>query len=257
MIPEDTNKPRDSETCFRRIHLPGCCCIHYPNGKYKSSLLNLKVDYGCKDIPSMFWVFQDLRKPLICVSPVNFSFQQKNPLKVDEKARGDFTRRKVQAYFATQQLDTSDARELFNLLDQDGDGEVESFGWVESWKWMVLCRSGWFGWYIHVVYRASPVFPFFFWGPFTGISIGFQVESSWNFFIIFYHGIIFLSIVTKFILVNSILFGRVNTEYHQCPTQNIQKDSGNPWTSELTRSSKGSFFVFRLGCSLATTGWQW
>jgi len=30
----------------------------------------------------------------------------------------------VQAYFATQQLDTSDARELFNLLDQDGDGEV-------------------------------------------------------------------------------------------------------------------------------------
>jgi len=30
----------------------------------------------------------------------------------------------VQAYFSTQQLDTSDARELFNLLDQDGDGEV-------------------------------------------------------------------------------------------------------------------------------------
>lgn len=30
----------------------------------------------------------------------------------------------VQAYFATQQLDTSDARELFNLLDQDGDDEV-------------------------------------------------------------------------------------------------------------------------------------
>jgi len=30
----------------------------------------------------------------------------------------------VQAYFNTQQLDTSDARELFNLLDQDGDGEV-------------------------------------------------------------------------------------------------------------------------------------
>eukprot|EP00913_Durusdinium_trenchii_P011410 g10715.t1 len=30
----------------------------------------------------------------------------------------------VQAYFATQQLDTTDARELFNLLDQDGDGEV-------------------------------------------------------------------------------------------------------------------------------------
>lgn len=86
----------------------------------------------------MFCVFQDLRQPLICVSPVNFSFQPKNPLKVDEKARGDFTRRKVQAYFATQQLDTSDARELFNLLDQDGDGEVESFGWVESWKWMAL-----------------------------------------------------------------------------------------------------------------------
>ncbi|CAJ1340138.1 unnamed protein product, partial [Effrenium voratum] len=30
----------------------------------------------------------------------------------------------VQAYFSTQQLDASDARELFNLLDQDGDGEV-------------------------------------------------------------------------------------------------------------------------------------
>ncbi|CAE8736224.1 unnamed protein product, partial [Polarella glacialis] len=30
----------------------------------------------------------------------------------------------VQAYFAVQQLDTSDARELFNLLDQDGDGQV-------------------------------------------------------------------------------------------------------------------------------------
>lgn len=30
----------------------------------------------------------------------------------------------VQAYFATQQLDTTDARELFNLLDQDGDGEA-------------------------------------------------------------------------------------------------------------------------------------
>jgi len=30
----------------------------------------------------------------------------------------------VQAYFATQQLDTSDARELFNLLDTDQDGKV-------------------------------------------------------------------------------------------------------------------------------------
>jgi len=30
----------------------------------------------------------------------------------------------VQAYFVTQQLDTSDARELFNLLDVDGKGEV-------------------------------------------------------------------------------------------------------------------------------------
>lgn len=30
----------------------------------------------------------------------------------------------VQAYFQTQQLDTSDARELFNLLDMDQDGEV-------------------------------------------------------------------------------------------------------------------------------------
>lgn len=69
---------------------------------------------------------------------IDFFISTKNPLKVDEKTRGDFTRRKVQAYFATQQLDTSDARELFNLLDQDGDGEVESFGWVESWKWMVL-----------------------------------------------------------------------------------------------------------------------
>lgn len=31
----------------------------------------------------------------------------------------------VQAYFATHQLDTSDARELFNLLDVDGTGEVK------------------------------------------------------------------------------------------------------------------------------------
>jgi len=31
----------------------------------------------------------------------------------------------VQAYFATQQLDTSDARELFNLLDADNKGEVK------------------------------------------------------------------------------------------------------------------------------------
>lgn len=31
----------------------------------------------------------------------------------------------VQAYFATHQLDTSDARELFNLLDEDGKAEVK------------------------------------------------------------------------------------------------------------------------------------
>jgi hypothetical protein len=42
-----------------------------------------------------------------------------------EKFRQFMENDQVQAYFATQQLDTSDARELFNLLDQDGNNYID------------------------------------------------------------------------------------------------------------------------------------
>ena len=149
--------------------------------------------YGaCKD-KLFFGVQKGFEETNIVVFHLWFSFHQKNPLKGRPKSRGDdlfLKRPKVQAYFATQQLDTSDARELFNLLDQDGDGEVDlgvldgGLGGVDG-----------FGWLIHQ----------FFLGAFTGISIGFQVESSRNHFIISIMAWSFLPLLpswAKLILVN-------------------------------------------------------